>query len=364
VPNIALIQDIKAGLTPGGSENIKILYIGTRKGMEGQMMRDLGVPYRGISCGKLRRYFSWQNFLDIFKIPLGILQSLFILRRFKAEIIFCKGGFASYPVAVAGWILRIPVILHESDVIPGLANKLCARFSTKICVSHQETAKYFPKNKVVVTGSPLRRELALADAETARELTGFHHKEKPVLLFMGGSQGADFINNIVWKNFEKLTANYQVAHICGETKLPDSLHLIHQNKFRHEHYKAYEFLGGELKHLYALSNVVITRSGAITLAELDYFNKPAILIPLGTQASRGDQIENAKLFAKNHQAIVMHEHHFSTEDFFADLKKLASGHAKDAAALKHEHAGAHADHAEGANKFFANVTILNLLFTA
>lgn len=349
MPNIALIQDIKAGLAPGrNSEKIQILYIGTRKGMEKKMMHDLGVPYRGISCGKLRRYFSWQNFFDIFKIPVGILQSLFILGGFKAEVIFCKGGFASFPVAVAGWLLRIPVILHESDVIPGLANKLCARFARHICVSHQETGKYFPVGKVIVTGSPLRRELAKADAQKARELTSFHHHDKPVLLFMGGSQGASFINNIVWENFAALVANYQIVHICGKGKVP------HLPEFKHENYKAFEFLGDDLKHVYALSNLVITRSGAITLAELDYFNKPAVLIPLGTQASRGDQIENARLFAKTHHAVVMHEHHFSTEEFFADLKKLS--------AIKHlhEHAGAHA----AANKFSANEAILNLLFTA
>ncbi len=348
MPNIALLQDIKDGLAPGkDSKDAEILYIGTRHGMEKKMISGLGVKYRGIFCGKFRRYFSWKNFADIFKIPFGILQSLFILTGFRPRAIFCKGGYVSFPVAVAGWMLRIPIILHESDVIPGLANKLCARFAKTICVSFEESKKYFPARKVVFTGNPLRRELMTANAEKGRELTGFHHKDKSIILFMGGSQGADFINNLVWNHFEKLVASYRIVHICGKGKAP------HQDRFRHPHYKAYEILWEGLKHIYALSDVVVTRCGAITLSELDFFGKPAILIPLGTAASRGDQIENARVFAKHHHAFVMNETDMHEKDFFDHLQKLAASGVRTNAA---------SDAKTG--KFMANDKILRLLFDA
>ena len=359
MPNIALINDLRERFPDSAA--IKILYFGTRKGMEKDLVLPLGVSYKGIFCGKLRRYFSWENFLDGIKIPAGILQCLFTLLRFRPDVIFCKGGYVCFPVAVAGWILRIPVILHESDVMPGLANRLSSRFASKICISFKETRQFFPKNKVVFTGNPVRRELMFGSAEDGRTFTAMH-ETVPILLFMGGSQGAEFINQIVWDNLDGLLASYQVVHICGEDKVKNACELLELlgegNKKHLSRYRAFSFVGREMKDLYACSDLVVGRSGAITLSEIDFFGKPALLIPLSTRVSRGDQIDNAKVFAKNHAAAVIEEDAFNEAKFFETITKLlgrplmSSGHQRSIAL---DRSGPQR------SKFAANEKIINLL---
>lgn len=284
------------------------------------MIGDAGVKFVGVMTGKVRRYFSWQNFVDIFKVPIGVFQAMGALRKFKPQVVFAKGGFVSFPACVAAWILRIPVVLHEADVVPGLANKMCGRFATKICVSFDESAAYFPKKDVEVTGNLVRNEIVNGDEKRGREVTGFDHK-KPVILVMGGSQGAKFLNDLVWDHLDEFVKHYQVVHICGKGKKKD----VTVNG-----YKAFEFVGENLKHLYALADVIVTRSGAMTLAEIEAVGLPAILIPLSQRASRGDQIVNAKAFAKKHVAHVMEEEEFEIAQFWSHLEHLAEhkGHAQ------------------------------------
>lgn len=338
IPNIALIHELRerfsAGKTSapvtaaeaGEKPELELLYIGGRNGMEQAMIAEIGVPFVAITCGKLRRYFSWKNFVDFFKVPVGIIQSLAILLKFRPDVIFCKGGFVSFPVAVAGWILRIPVVLHESDVSPGLANSLCARFASVICVSFEESKKYFgKKKKTVVTGNPVRRELMYADKEAGLEFLHFT-PALPVVLIMGGSSGAEFINKLAWRNLEYLLQHYQIAHLCGRNNVQPSNELLQHLKPEHHknlsRYRAFEFLENELKDVYAAADVIVSRAGAISLAELDFFEKPVILIPLGTAASRGDQILNAEVFAKDHLAKVLHEGKFSDLEFMDDIHEL------------------------------------------
>jgi UDP-N-acetylglucosamine--N-acetylmuramyl-(pentapeptide) pyrophosphoryl-undecaprenol N-acetylglucosamine transferase len=338
IPNIALIHELRERFPAGKASasataaqagekpQLEILYIGGVNGMEQAMIAEIDVPFVAITCGKLRRYFSWKNFVDFFKVPVGIIQSLAILLKFRPDVIFCKGGFVSFPVAVAGWMLRIPVVLHESDVSPGLANSLCARFASVICVSFEESKKYFgKKKKTVVTGNPVRRELIYADKEAGLEFLHFT-PALPVVLIMGGSSGAEFINKLAWRNLEYLLQHYQIAHLCGRNNVQLSNELLQHLKPEHHknlsRYRAFEFLENELKDVYAAADVIVSRAGAISLAELDFFEKPVILIPLGTAASRGDQILNAEVFAKDHLAKVLHEGEFSDLEFMDDIHEL------------------------------------------
>lgn len=327
MPNIALIQELRARRP----KELQLLYIGSRgrgaghrggrhlkggpRGMEEGMMKELGVPFKGVLTGKVRRYFSLWNLVDAVKLPLGIVQAAVALLRFRPKAVFATGGFVSFPVAFAAWILRIPVVLYESDVSPGLANRLCAWFARKICVSYEESRAHFPARKVVVTGSLVRREIREGRAKRGRDFSGLKGS-KPVILVMGGSQGAHFLNQLVWDHLDEILENYQVAHICGKGKMRD---------LRREDYRAFEFVGDELKDLYALAAAVVTRSGAVTLAELSAAGKPAILVPLSKKASRGDQILNARAYAKKHAAYVMEEETFELERFWTNVQDLASG---------------------------------------
>ena len=326
MPNIALINELKERF-PDPSQ-LQILYIGTRGGMERDLVSPLGVRYKGIFAGKLRRYFSWWNLIDFFKLPAGILQSAIALARFRPKVIFCKGGYVCFPVAVAGWMLRIPVILHESDVVPGLANSLSARFASKICISFEETRQFLPARRIVFTGNPVRRELVYGSSEHGREFTALT-ENLPVLLIMGGSQGADFINGIVRDNLDRLLSDYQVIHICGENNVIGACELVKRlpeaNKRHLSRYRAFSFVGREMKDLYAFADLIVCRAGAITLAEIGFFGKPAILIPLSTRVSRGDQIDNARVFAKEHAAKVIEEDEFGVDDFFGAIAKLLTG---------------------------------------
>jgi UDP-N-acetylglucosamine--N-acetylmuramyl-(pentapeptide) pyrophosphoryl-undecaprenol N-acetylglucosamine transferase len=339
IPNIALIHELKERSSQRPDAQLELLYIGSRNGMEKKMIEDLHVPYYGISTGKLRRYFSLQNFIDVFKIPIGFVQALIKLIGFKPKVVFCKGGYVCFPLVMAARLLKIPVILHESDVTPGLANKLSARFATTICISFEESRKFFHGNKkIVLTGNPVRKELMFGNKEDGLRFVDFN-EDKPILLFMGGSLGAEFINEFVWKNLDRLLIHYQVVHICGQgkSKSPEELLklLDEKRKKNLSRYRIFNFVQQELKDLYALANVIITRAGAITLSEIDFFDKPAILIPLPAKnVSRGDQIENAKIFAKHHLCAILQQDEFTDEQFFDELKHLLQPGLKDSIPAK------------------------------
>lgn len=328
MPNIAIIQELKDRMGP----DIGFLYIGEKGGLEKKLVTELGVPFKPILCGKMRRYFSWRNLLDAVKIPVGVFQSLLALKSFKPDVIFCKGGYVSFPVAVAGFLLRKPVILHESDVIPGLSNKMSAFFAKKICVSFEESKKYFKEKKVVFTGNPVRRMLEHGSYEKGKSFTGLREGKK-TLLFMGGSQGADFINNIVWRNFNELLKKYQVIHICGKgkEKTRDQLNALLPKKHQKNiaNYRSYSFMEKELRDVYAFCDLIVTRAGANSLSEIEFFMKPSVLIPLGKTASRGDQIVNARVYAKNNPATVIKEEDFKKENFFREIESLLKKSAKN-----------------------------------
>lgn len=286
--------------------------------MEREMIQKLNIPYKGIYCGKLRRYFSWENFLDILKIPVGIVQAILFLLKVRPHAVFCKGGFVSFPVAVAGWILRIPVLLHESDVIPGLANRMSARFAKKICIAFEETKQYLHPKKTVLTGIPVSSDFMNASASEGKSFSGLPGA-LPVLLFMGGSQGADFINKFVWEHLDELLKHFEIIHLYGKGKMKnDDKMAVSGNAC----YRAFSYVDKSMKHIYAFSDLIISRSGASTLAEIDYFQKPAILIPLSKKASRGEQILNAEAFIKINNASILPEDEIDIQNFLQAAVQL------------------------------------------
>ncbi len=299
--------------------------MGTRNGMEKEMIGKLGVKYKGIYCGKLRRYFSISNFVDFFKTPIGIIQSFFAIIRFSPDAVFCKGGYVSFPIVLGARLAGKKVYLHESDAVPGLANRLSARFATKIFVSFMESMKYFPSHKVILTGNPIRPWIDKGDIHEAMKITGFKGN-LPVILVMGGSQGAGFINDIIWDNLPELTHHHRIIHVCGKNKTKTKDELIKiagkNHDFLRERYFSLEFAGNELKDFYALCDLVISRAGANSLAEIEAVHKPAILIPLGLGASRGDQIINAKVFSSDYPAAVINEEDFDKNLFLATIDRM------------------------------------------
>lgn len=296
-PNIALIPLLQ-------QHDWQIHYVGTKNGIEKQLISSLeNVIYHKIVTGKIRRYFSWQNFFDPFKVIYGILQSLILCLKLKPNIIFSKGGFVAFPIVVAGKILRIPIICHESDLSPGLANKLSQPFANKICLTFADSVKYFNiknQRKLVVTGTPIRQDLFNGNKDLALNLCSFDVNRK-TLLVIGGSLGSSVINKTVREIVSQLIQkNWQIIHICGKGKIDESIQM--------PYYKQFSYVTTELAHLMALADLVISRAGANSVYELLALKKPHIFIPLSKKYSRGDQIDNALCFAnKGFSQVILEE---------------------------------------------------------
>ncbi len=291
-PNIALIPELK-------KNNFYIYYIGTRAGIEKKLIEDMGIKYFPITAGKLRRYFDLENFTDIGRILKGFGQSFKIIRKIKPDIIFSKGGFVSTPVVWAARLCKVPVVIHESDITPGLANKLSIPFADKVCYAFPETGKFILEKKACLTGIPIRKELFNGNANLGMKMCGFK-AGKPILLVMGGSQGSKFINDTVREGLNELISVFQICHICGKGAIDNTLIGL-------KRYKQFEYVTEELPHLFAMSDVVVSRAGATTLFELLALKKPNLLIPLSRRASRGDQILNAKSFEAQGFSYVLQE---------------------------------------------------------
>jgi UDP-N-acetylglucosamine--N-acetylmuramyl-(pentapeptide) pyrophosphoryl-undecaprenol N-acetylglucosamine transferase len=306
-PNIALFPQLLA-------EGCDIHYIGTKDGIERGMIEGrAGVTYHAISSGKLRRYFSWKNFTDPFRVIAGVAQAEKIIRDVKPDAVFSKGGFVSVPVAVAAKTLRVPVVTHESDYTPGLANKINARFADKVCVTFEDTLRHVGA-KGVHTGTPIRPELYAGKREKGLEFLGFTG-EKPVLLVMGGSLGAAAINDAVRKELGALTRTYDIAHLCGKDKVDAKLRC-------EQCYRQYEFIGAELPDVFAATDLIVSRAGANAVFEFLALSKPALLIPLPLSASRGDQILNAGYFARKGYSMVLEQEKLTGETLLDAVNDL------------------------------------------
>ena len=307
-PNMALIEAFQ-------SQNWKIDYIGSNDGVEKRMITAINIPYHAVRCGKLRRYFSWKNFYDPINMIVGIMQASWLLWRLKPTIVFSKGGFVAFPVVVGAWLNRIPVIAHESDMSPGLANRLSFPFVDKICVNFEEAKRHFKdKSKIAVTGTPIRQALFKGDKASGLALCGFSN-EKPCLLIIGGSQGATSINNTIRQALPTLTQKYQVIHLCGKGNVDSSL--VNQPG-----YVQFEYANEELPDLFAASDVVISRAGANSLCEILALEKPHLLVPLSRKASRGDQIQNARYFERQGISQVIEEELLTQDTLLSNLEQI------------------------------------------
>lgn len=291
-PNIALFPKLK-------SMGYDIHYIGSYDGIEKKLIEDYRIPYYGISTGKLRRYFDVKNFTDPFRVAKGFAEAKKILKTLKPNIVFSKGGFVSVPVVRAAAALKIPCIIHESDMTPGLANNLCIPVAWKVCCNFPETMQNLPAEKAVLTGSPIREELTKGNREKGLEMCGFH-AAKPVIMVIGGSLGAAGVNKLVREALPKLLEDFQVVHICGKEKIDNLL-------LNTKGYKQFEYVKEDLKDLFAMADIVISRAGANAICELLALRKPNLLIPLPAHASRGDQILNAKSFEAQGFSMVADE---------------------------------------------------------
>lgn len=306
-PNIALIQRCLAA-------GWRVSYIGSAQGIERELIMPLGIPYYSVTAGKLRRYFSWRTFLSPFQILWGILQATILCWRLRPDVIFSKGGFVAFPVVVGAWLNRIPVMAHESDFSPGLANRLSFPFARKICVTFSEGKKFFKQSeKVITTGTPLRAELLHGDPEKGRALCGFD--DKSVILIIGGGLGAAPINHAVREALPSLLKAYNVIHLCGQGK----------TESRYDNtpgYQQFDYVQDALPDLFACAELVISRAGANSLYELLALRKPHILIPLSKQASRGDQIHNADYFSKQGVSLVIAEEGLTPTLLVDTIKQL------------------------------------------
>lgn len=291
-PNIALLPKLR-------ELGYDVHYIGSYHGIEKTLMEACGVPYYGISSGKLRRYFDLKNFSDPFKVLKGFSEASKLLKKLNPDVVFSKGGFVSVPVVIAASRHKIPVIIHESDMTPGLANKLSFPSAAKVCCNFPETISHLPKGKAVLTGSPIRKELLTGDRKKALSFTGLSGT-KPVLLIIGGSLGSVVVNEAVRSILPELLKKFEIIHLCGKGKLDQTLTAMNG-------YVQYEYISDELKDLFALSDIVISRAGANSICEFLALRKPALLIPLSAAASRGDQILNARSFEKQGFASVLEE---------------------------------------------------------
>lgn len=300
-PNLALLPSLK-------ERGYEIHYIGSYNGIERKLIESAEIPYDGISSGKLRRYFDVKNFSDPFRVIKGYTEARRLIKKYRPDVVFSKGGFVSVPVVLAAKHYKVPTIIHESDMTPGLANKLCIPSAAKVCCNFPETLKYLPEDKSVLSGSPIRKELLEGDRLTGLQYTGLS-AAKPIIMVIGGSLGAVAINNAVRSLLPKLLKTYQVIHICGKGNLDENL-------IGKVGYVQYEYVDAPLRHLFAAADLILSRAGANSICEILALRKPHVLIPLSAAASRGDQILNARSFEKQGFSSVLEEENLTDDTLY------------------------------------------------
>lgn len=304
-PNLAIAQSLL-------DEGYELRYIGQTNGMERDLVARSGIPFSGISAGKLRRYFDWRNLTDVLRILMGFISSLLLIATIRPSCIFSKGGFVACPVVWAGWILRVPVVIHESDIIPGLANRLSAPFARKICYAFPETRNHIPTRKAVWAGLPVREGILHGSAEEGMRVSGLT-REKPCVLVIGGSQGAVALNNALTEIQKELLQGFHVIHITGKGN-PTAID--------NNGYFQLEYAQDEQPHLFALADMIVSRAGATTLFEILALAKPSILIPIPLSASRGDQIRNAASFKENGYSEVIPQEELTGERLLSEIRNV------------------------------------------
>ncbi|WP_396136387.1 undecaprenyldiphospho-muramoylpentapeptide beta-N-acetylglucosaminyltransferase [Clostridium sp. SHJSY1] len=306
-PNLALIPSLE-------KNDFEIKYIGSKDGIEKEIVTKNNIPYFEISSGKLRRYFDFKNMSDPFKVIKGVFDARKILSKEKPDVIFSKGGFVAVPVVIAASMKGIPVVAHESDITPGLANKLSAPFCNKLCVTFRESLKYIKGDKGVLTGSPIRDEIFNGSKLKGLEICGFEGN-KEVIFIMGGSLGSKIVNDVIRENLQELLKSYDIIHICGKGNKDENLKDVNG-------YVQFEYVSEELPHLMKSADYIVSRAGANSIFEFLALKKPTLLIPLSKKASRGDQILNAQSFEKEGYSLVIEEEDITKDTFIGKVKEL------------------------------------------
>lgn len=312
-PNLALVPKLK-------ELGYEIQYIGTKDGIERKIIEEEKIKYNIISSGKLRRYFDVKNFTDPFRVVKGVWDAYEIVKKEKPNIVFSKGGFVSVPVVIGAFLNKVPVIAHESDITPGLANKISSVYCTKMCVTFPESLKNNKNKKAVLTGTPIRDELYSGNKFMGLKICDFKNG-KPVLLIIGGSLGSKAINETVRKALNELLLKYNIIHICGKNNL--------SKKYENENgYKQFEYISKELPHLFAAADIVLSRAGANVIFELLALKKPNLLVPLSTKSSRGDQILNAASFEKSGYSMIIQDENLNKDSLLKNLEELYENRQK------------------------------------
>lgn len=317
--NLALIPKF-------AKEGWKTVYIGSENGIEKELVQKFSdVKYHSITTGKLRRYFSLQNLKDPLNVLKGVWQAFQVIRREKPQVIFSKGGFVTVPVVIGAWLNRVPVLIHESDLTPGLANRIAIPFATQVFTTFPETTNHIGSTKAKYLGPIVRDELKQGDAERGRQFCNFNHK-KPVMLVMGGSLGSQKLNSIIRDNLVQLTEKFQIIHLCGKNNKDETVQTLG--------YQQYEYVNQELPDLMKLANIVVSRAGSNAIFEFLSLQKPMLLIPLSKAASRGDQILNANSFHKQGFAEVLEEEDLSTNTFLRKINDVMANRTSAVSKMK------------------------------
>lgn len=330
-PGLAVAQELKA-LAKKDNKDLTIYWIGCSKGMDGTIINKavdangekIVNSFIGIPSGKLRRYFSFQNFTDLFRIIGGYFSARRALRKIKPAVLFSKGGFVSVPPCIAANHMEVPVYTHECDFTLGLANRINFMYAKTMFVSYEETKNRLQKGdqkRVIVTGNPVRVVFYSADGKKGLEFLGIAGKTKPVLLVLGGSSGARQINELVVNNLEWLTQNYIVVHQTGLLNTDENLSQQLQEKYNGM-YKPYQFIYEQMPDVVAAADVILSRAGANSIWESAVMNKPMVLVPLCGNGTRGDQVDNARFFEEYGAAKVLVGEQATDENLKSALSEM------------------------------------------
>ncbi len=310
-PNIALFPYFR-------ENGYEIHYIGSEEGIEKTIIeKEKDIIYHHIRAGKLRRYFSLKNFTDIFKVIGGYYDSKKLLKEIKPDIVFSKGGFVCVPVCAACGRLKIPVVSHESDITPGLANRISKKFADKVCLTFKETLKYVKPPKGIYTGTPIRGFLYYGSKQDALDFLQYGDPSKPVLLIIGGSLGSKTINNAVRENIRSLTDKFNIIHFCGKNNIWQEV-----PEDCAPSYRQYEFFTEGLQNMFALADIIMSRAGSNSIHEFLALKKPMLLIPLSGKASRGDQILNSENFKARGLCDILREEEITPELMLSKINEV------------------------------------------
>jgi len=303
-PLVAVADELRKKIGP----ELKLLYIGSGAQMEKQIMSERNIPIKSVLSGKMRRYSSFKNIIDFFKIPIGFFQSLWILLWFTPDAIFSKGGYVAVPIVLAAWLYRIPIMIHESDSAPGIANQFLSKFADRVAVAYPSAEQYFPKEKTALVGNPIRFEVTEGDPVILRQQLGFTQSRKTILI-LGGSQGSQAINDAIVKILPQLLQQYQIIHQTGQEHFDNVVKeaaILGIKSGRGGYYAAPFMNANQLRDAFALCDLVISRAGATFITEIAANGKPAIMVPISSSANDHQKM-NAYALARIGAALVLEE---------------------------------------------------------